>query len=109
MTPESLNTIGLVSNILGVVLIFFFGLPQPSHEEGVAFGLEDGTLLSDGTTVGERDVKIRKRKARYKFCAYFALSLMLLGFVLQFLAIHFDLISLHFISFIHNILNYVCT
>ncbi|EML2677531.1 MULTISPECIES: hypothetical protein [Enterobacteriaceae] len=95
MTPELLNTIGLTSNIFGVILIFFFGLPQPSHDEGVSLGLEDGTPLGDGTTVGERNVKIRKRKARYKFFAYVALSLMLFGFVLQFLALHIDLIPFH--------------
>lgn len=95
MMPETLNTIGLISNILGVFLIFFYGLPQPSHTEGESLVVGDNTRLSDGRTVKERNVEIRKRKARYKFFAYVALFLLLTGFVLQFLAIHPELIPFH--------------
>lgn len=60
MTSPELNAIGLVSNILGVILIFFFGLPQPSHDERVSLGLEDNTQLNDGTTVKQRNLKTKE-------------------------------------------------
>ena len=87
MTSEILNTVGLGLNIFGVVLIFFFGLPQPSHDEGVSIGLGENDVFEDGTSVKEINEKIRKRKAVYKGFAFFALSLMLLGFILQLLSI----------------------
>jgi len=31
MTAQTLNAIGLILNIAGVVLVFFFGFPQPSR------------------------------------------------------------------------------
>ena len=88
MTPETLNTLGLISNILGVILIFFYGLPQPSHDAREFLELVDNTIE-------EKNIEIRKRKARYKFFAYFALILLLTGFALQFLAIHADLLPFH--------------
>ncbi|MEQ5239521.1 hypothetical protein [Proteus terrae] len=82
MTSPELNVIGLISNILGVILIFFFGLPQPSHDEGVSLGGKDNTRLNDGTTVKQRNLKIKRRKFIYKSFAYLALVLMLMGFAL---------------------------
>ncbi|MGS4265347.1 hypothetical protein [Serratia marcescens] len=94
MTSPELNAIGLISNILGVILIFFFGLPQPSHDEGVSLGLEDNTRLNDGTTVKQRNLKIKRRKFIYKSFAYLALALMIMGFALQLLSILPDLHNL---------------
>ncbi len=50
MTAPWVNTIGLLLNIVGVVLLFFFGFPQPTHQEGVHICVEDGTRLADGRT-----------------------------------------------------------
>lgn len=83
MTAQELNTIGLLLNITGVTLVFFFGLPQPSHEEGVSRGLGDGTVFTDGTSVAEINKRVRTRRRIYAAFAYVALSLILLGFVLQ--------------------------
>jgi len=87
VTSDILNTMGLVFNILGVILIFFFGLPQPSHDEGVTLTLGEGTVLEDGTSVKELNEQVRKRKSLYKAFAYVALNLMLLGFIFQLLSI----------------------
>ena len=46
---------GLCLNMAGTALAFFVGFPQPSHEEGVAPGLEPATPLSSGETVVQRD------------------------------------------------------
>lgn len=83
MSPEWVNTLGLVSNIIGVALAFKFGYPQPSHEEGVGVGLEDGTPLGDGRTVAQYNEDVRKQKARYLLWSRVGLGLMGLGFFLQ--------------------------
>ena len=81
-----LNALGLTLNIFGVVLIFFFGLPQPSHREGVGLGLEDGNILPDGTSVAEWNARTRRRKRIYTALAYVALSLLPTGFICQLIA-----------------------
>jgi hypothetical protein len=83
MNAQTLNTIGLALNIVGVVLVFFYGFPQPTHEEGVAIGLEDGTPLSDGQTVAEHNEEVRKKRARYLLMSRLALGLVVLVFLFQ--------------------------
>lgn len=83
MTAQFLNTIGLSLNILGVVLLFFFGFPQPAHEEGVGIGLEDGTRLPNGKTVAEQNQMVMLRKNIYLICSNLALALILAGFCFQ--------------------------
>ena len=86
MTPDLLNTIGLVANIGGVGLAFFFGYPQPSHEEGVGIGLEDSTPFG-GSTVGDYNRQITRRKRIYLTCSRIGLALMFSGFILQLAAV----------------------
>ncbi len=83
---EWVNTLALVLNMAGVVLAFVYGYPQPSHEEGVGLGLEDGTPMSDGRTVAQYNEDIRKQKARYLFWSRAGLAMMFVGFVLQIVA-----------------------
>lgn len=83
MTAQFLNTIGLILNIIGVVLVFFFGLPQPSHKEGIGLGLEDATPLGNGLTVAQHNAVVRRRRILYTRFAYLALSLILIGFMCQ--------------------------
>ncbi|ECA4267747.1 hypothetical protein Q0A17_21205 [Citrobacter sp. S2-9] len=89
MTPEILNTFGLCLNIVGVVLIFFFGLPQPSHDEEVSLGVGEGTVFADGRTAKSMMDEVRRRKKRYQRRAFLALTLMLLGFLFQLVSIWF--------------------
>jgi len=88
MLPEVVNSLGLVANMAGVALAFFYGFPQPSHEEGVNLGLELGTPLESmgGITVAEYNEQVRKRKNKYLFRSRFALGLMGVGFILQLIA-----------------------
>jgi len=83
MPPQTLNTIGLILNIAGVLLLFFFGFPQPTHEEGVGRGLEDATPLPNGKTVEEHDKSVRRRKLVYLVCSNAALVLLFAGFGFQ--------------------------
>ena len=86
MDAKALNIIGLVLNILGVVIVFFYGFPQPTHEEGVSIDAEDATPLGDGRTVAQHNDVVRKTKARYLCMSRLALGLILLGFLFQLLA-----------------------
>lgn len=82
-----LNFVGLVFNILGVVIAFFFARPQPSHDEGISTGLELGTFLPEvKMTVAQFNVVVEKRRKRYLLLSNIGLMLMGLGFVLQAIA-----------------------
>jgi hypothetical protein len=83
MPNQILNTIGLLINIAGVALLFRFGPPQPTFEEGVGLGLEDGTPLKDGRTVAEHNVAMRKVKRQHEKWSRLALLLIIFGFALQ--------------------------
>ena len=77
-----LNTIGLVLNIAGVVLLFFYGFPQPSHEEGVGLDLGNVTL-PDGRTADEYNQQVRRSKTKYLRLSRLALASILAGFLFQ--------------------------
>ena len=83
MSAQCLNTIGLGLNIIGVVLVFFFGFPQPTHEEGVSLGLEDATPIPNGKTVTEHNQSVTQRRRIYLIFSNIALVLMLVGFCFQ--------------------------
>lgn len=83
LIPRFLNIVGLVLGMIGVALIFRWGPPQPTFEEGVAIGLEDGTPLQDGRTVAEHDADVRTLRARHDKMSKTGLSLVFLGFAFQ--------------------------
>lgn len=82
-----LNSIGLVSGIIGVALLFRFGPPQPNLEPGVALGLEDGTELPDGRTVAEHNQDVARRRNRHSVISKFGLVLIAIGFAFQLMAV----------------------
>ena len=86
MPNQIINTIGLILNIAGVVVLFFFGPPQPTFEEGISLGLEDATPISGGKTVADHNVDVRKLKRRNATMSKVALILIFFGFVLQLFA-----------------------
>jgi len=77
------KALGLLLNIAGVILVFFYGFPQPTHEEGIKLGLSEGTRMPDGRTVAEQDEDVRKTRAKYLCMSRLALGLIILGFVFQ--------------------------
>jgi len=70
ISPKMVNSIGLILDVAGVVLIFYFGLPNEVPGEGTKW---------DYT----KDPKIEKRYKRY---GKIGLFLLILGFILQFLS-----------------------
>ena len=86
MEVKILNTIGLVLSILGGVIWFFYGIPEPSQEAGDGIALEDATRLSDGRTAAQPREEALVTKARYRCLSKLALVLIIAGFLLQLLA-----------------------
>ncbi|EJN31789.1 hypothetical protein PMI35_01278 [Pseudomonas sp. GM78] len=86
MTAQYLNIIGLTLNIIGVAMVFFFGFPQPSHQDSIGIALESENPMPDGRTVGDHEEDARKRKKRYQIASQLALTLMVIGFVFQLIA-----------------------
>jgi hypothetical protein len=72
MLPEWLNTFGLMLNIAGVVIAFFYGLPQPTH--------------IDALTTDKLSGDTKKLKARYECLSKIGLGLMFAGFAFQLIA-----------------------
>ena len=87
MTGKLLNTIGLVLGMLGVMVIFIFGPPQPSFEAGVSLGLSDKNILEDGCTVAEHNKEIESLKKHYSKMSKIGLILVFIGFALQLWAV----------------------
>jgi len=83
MISHIVTTFGLVLDIVGAGILFFYASPQPSFEEGVAFGLEDGTVLENGKTVAQHNDEVRVQKEQYINISKSALGLIILGFVFQ--------------------------
>jgi hypothetical protein len=75
---------GLISNMLGVGIVFFVGFPQPEHDGVVAITLQDATPLSDGRTVGQVAADAARRKVIYRVLSIVGLLCMFVGFLLQF-------------------------
>jgi hypothetical protein len=81
---QVLNSTGLIFGIMGVVLIFICGPPQPQLEEGMGVGLAEGTPIDDsGKTVKEFNDEVRVRRKRYNVVSRLGLGLIIIGFVLQ--------------------------
>ena len=85
-TAQILNIAGLFSGMVGVFLIFVYGPPQPSFDEGVAIGLEDGNILANGLTVAEQNTAVRKLRRKYSSMSKLGLAFVFLGFLLQLIA-----------------------
>ena len=87
MNAQWLNTIGLVLAMLGVVLIFIWGPPQPDLEASVKLALDSGTVLADGTKVSDVENAARRRKCRHWIMSAVGLGLVFLGFGFQLWAV----------------------
>lgn len=86
MDGDFLTRIGLVAGILGVLVIFIWGPPQPELTPGVSLGLEDGTVLPDGMTVADHDSEVRRRRSHHLVLSRSGLGLVGVGFLCQFAA-----------------------
>ncbi|PIR39154.1 MAG: hypothetical protein COV35_01145 [Alphaproteobacteria bacterium CG11_big_fil_rev_8_21_14_0_20_39_49] len=72
LNTKILNSIGLGLDIIGVVLIFFFGIPQKMDRSGDIF-----------IVLGEKSPNEIKKIKKYDFWANTGLILIVSGFVIQ--------------------------
>lgn len=77
MISEYVNDLGLVFDIIGATLLFFFGLPADIDREG-------RTIM----TSGERDEEEIKKGKRYDCWGRIGLGLLVIGFTLQLASNH---------------------
>jgi hypothetical protein len=78
-----LNRIGLILGMIGVVILFIWGPPQPSLEGGVGLGLEEGTRLPDGRTVAQYNRDVARLRQRHTCLSRIGLALIGVGFLCQ--------------------------
>lgn len=84
MDPKYFTIAGLILDIVGVAVVWFFGWPQPQLESGVSLGLEDGTRIGPyGETVVDHDRDVERKRFWYKRASIGGLLLLLAGFGLQ--------------------------
>ena len=83
---QIINSFGLVLGMTGAWILFKWGFPQPSFEEGVGLGLEDATVLENGLTVAENNQKVREEKEQFTRISKLGLALIFIGFFFQLVA-----------------------
>lgn len=75
--PEIVNSIGLFLDIVGVSLLFKFGLPAEVKRDGSS-GIHFWAIVDENAKESEQ-----AKAKRYDQISYVALSLIVFGFVLQ--------------------------
>ena len=73
-----LNALGLILGIVGVAMVWHWGLPQPSFERGVALGI-------DGPMVEARNAEVQALEAHFRRMSHVGFGLILAGFACQLL------------------------
>lgn len=76
MTPDILNSTGLFLDIIGITLLFFFGLPSEVRKGGTGFLI-----------IGQDEHEAGKWK-QYKCISWTALATLIIGFTLQIISNH---------------------
>ena len=80
----TMTAIGLILDIVGVGILFFYGPPQPVLETGVSFELEAATPVGpNGETVAELDAVVSRRRKHFLVMSRIGLGRILVGFALQ--------------------------
>ena len=87
-SARALNTVGLLLGIIGVLIIFVWGPPQPSFQTGVSIVVEDSTPIDrTGKTAGEHAGEVLQNEKHYGFMSKLGLGLIMVGFGLQLWAV----------------------
>lgn len=85
----ALNPLGLVLNMVGVTLAFFYGYPQPDLDDSLQLGLGEmppDWKMPSGEAYGDFKERIAREKTTHLFRSRSGLALMFAGFLLQFLS-----------------------
>ena len=76
---------GLVLNMIGVVVVFVLGFPQPDYDKGCVIVVERGTVIdkASGKTEGELEEENKIFKRWHKACSILGLAYLFAGFSFQ--------------------------
>ncbi len=85
--PPILNSIGLGLGMIGVVMIFVYGPPQPNLDEGVKRIVMPATKMPDGRTAAEHDADVIRLRRRHSIMSKTGLALVFVGFAFQLWAV----------------------
>jgi hypothetical protein len=77
------SVVGLALGMLGVVIVFFSGAPQPNLREYVALGIGDETRMPDGRTAREHGNELQRRRRNHTVISRIGLGCIFIGFALQ--------------------------
>lgn len=78
MSEALFNVIGLGLNVIGGVIIFIWGPPQPSFERAVLLGIN---VTPEADAKYEAQAEARER--RHRIMSRVGLGLIIIGFLLQ--------------------------
>lgn len=87
MKTKIINTIGLVCGIIGVLMIFKWGPPQPNLNPGTHLSLHNKTVMADGTSIQEVEDKKAMQKEEQQMYSLIGLGFIGVGFMVQLVAI----------------------
>ena len=73
-----LNFFGLTLGVIGAIMIFKYGYPQPNFEKGVGLGLENQEPI-----VVQHDAQISALEHKYKVWSHTGLVFIILAFTFQ--------------------------
>ena len=79
MTNSIINTIGLVLDLIGVLILFKFGLPSQVDKNG-----------SIGFIMEEEDLSEKKKWHKYNCWSKIGLGFISVGFILQIISNHYQ-------------------
>lgn len=83
MTSNIVITTGLILNLIGIILLFNFGFPQPNFSEHVGLVLGENDDVDDGMTGKQYAEKQREKKELYIFVSKISLVAIVVGSILQ--------------------------
>jgi hypothetical protein len=83
LPARPLAAFGLILGIIGVLMIFKWGPPQPSFQEGVHLSIAPRTPMPDGRTAEEHVDDARRQRSKCNRMSKTGLGLILIGFIFQ--------------------------
>jgi len=82
MASNLMSSGGLILNIVGVVILFFYAPMQPNHYNDGSFGFKD-----ESPNAEEKQVARQKRVKKFKINSRIGLIFIFIGFVLQLISV----------------------
>ncbi len=83
MIGKIVDSFGLLFNLIGIILLFRFGFPQPDFKETVGIAMEDYTPVGNGMLAKDFAIMQKKLRNKYKKTSIISLVFILVGIFVQ--------------------------